>query len=229
MMIIWLFLSLFLNCFCSVNYFDALPTELVGEMVQKLFLNKSIKQVCKHCVSFFKTCKRFNSVGKIIFVNNLRVINYCVERSGELKNKQVHAAAQLNAVIFLQELFDKNNRLCSILVNKTNQAQETPLYIAAQHNSLEAAQLLINNGSDVNATNILEETPFFCAVEHYAIEVGRLLVAHHADISRANLKDEKPCALVHRALRTRGLTEKQKKAAQEFCQLISAALTKRKI
>jgi ankyrin repeat protein len=73
----------------------------------------------------------------------------------------------------------------------------TPLHLAAQQDSLDAARHLLQSGAEVDSTNAYGNTPLFVAVfnsQGYG-EMIELLRAHGADPHHANAQGRTPLGL----------------------------------
>lgn len=70
----------------------------------------------------------------------------------------------------------------AILDEKTH---DQPLHLAAWHNYVEIADLLIKAGADVNARGDLGRTPLHYAAYHGSFGVAQILIEHHAKLETA--------------------------------------------
>ena len=75
-----------------------------------------------------------------------------------------------------------------------------PLYVAAERNHLEVAQLLISSGADVNAKDSINGyTPLHMTAWGKSLEVAQLLISSGADV---NLRDKRGWEPLHYAPHT---------------------------
>ena len=62
----------------------------------------------------------------------------------------------------------------------------TPLFYAVANDKIEAAKMLLSNGSDPNATTVFLETPLLVAVKRNNVDMAELLIRDSADIKYAD-------------------------------------------
>lgn len=117
----------------------------------------------------------------------------------------LHKAVSLNAVDCLQVLVDFYNQQRSYFYKRQesyldkghsiyqwfrfiNECEETPLHIAALHHSLEAAELLLDQGESnlVDGSDMWGETPLHNAAYENDIELSRLLLEYGANPNHRN-------------------------------------------
>jgi cytohesin len=96
---------------------------------------------------------------------------------------------QIHEAVFKGDL----NRVVALLtdhpelVEKKDKLGQTPLIVAANHNQLEIAELLLANGANVNARDPKMRTPLILALSVYHHDkMVRLLLAKGADVNLAD-------------------------------------------
>ena len=85
-------------------------------------------------------------------------------------------------------LADDNDKikLVSALINQTNNDGNTPLHLAAQYNSQEVAQFLIQNKAYIDSQNTKGNTPLHLAAQYNSQEVAQILIDHDASVDMVN-------------------------------------------
>ena len=76
------------------------------------------------------------------------------------------------------------------------------LVIAARHNSVNVARILIDGGADINAKDRIGATPLHWAARANSLDIARLLIDKGADIEAKNNRDGTP---LHWATRVNSL------------------------
>ena len=73
--------------------------------------------------------------------------------------------------------------------------ERTPLHFAAENNSKEIGELLINNGAEVNAKDYEGWTPLHLAAAHNSKDIGEILISNKAEVNAKNAWQDSPLSL----------------------------------
>lgn len=90
-------------------------------------------------------------------------------------------AVKQNDTVSLKKLLDLN-----IPLDSRDAQGRTALLIATHNNAIQAANLLINSGSDVNAKDNLQDSPYLYAGAEGKLEILKMTIAAGADLKSTN-------------------------------------------
>jgi len=134
-----------------------------------------------------------------VALNKPTMLRFMVENGGDLLGKDfqgntvLHWAVDQDFPEITRYLIDE----AGAPLESVNNAQQTPLHLAAQQGKLEQLRLLISRGADVGATDRERMTPLHFAVQEEHVEVLRELLGSGAD---ADLRDRNGNAPLHLAI-----------------------------
>ncbi|MDF2549301.1 MAG: hypothetical protein K0S07_368 [Chlamydiales bacterium] len=97
----------------------------------------------------------------------------------------LHYAARAGAIENLQEIA----RLAPHTIHQRAKNGSTPLYLAAQHNQLAAAKILLNLGADAAIPTLYGMTPLYTALQHRFSDMVNLLLPYSYNIINHPLED----------------------------------------
>lgn len=109
---------------------------------------------------------------------------------------------------------------CGALAVPTDNDGNTALHLAAAHNQISAALLLLKNGADVNQKNKNGATPLYLSAREENFEISYMLLEMGADCNLANHDGETPAALIekgyHAGLKKRAATGRKLSLEESF-------------
>jgi ankyrin repeat protein len=77
-------------------------------------------------------------------------------------------------------------------INKVNDLNETPLFVAIKYNHSKIISFLIDNNADVNISNNSKETPLIASVMQDDFHTIKLLLENNADVNIQTIKKQSP-------------------------------------
>jgi len=77
-------------------------------------------------------------------------------------------------------------------INKVNDLNETPLFVAIKYNHNKIITFLIDNNADVNISNNSKETPLIASVMQDDFPTIKLLLENNADVNIQTIKKQSP-------------------------------------
>ncbi|HHF7370174.1 ankyrin repeat domain-containing protein [Legionella anisa] len=103
---------------------------------------------------------------------------------------RLHTACRKGDIEFVRELLSNQN---ISIINKVNEENETPLFIACQNGHLAIVnELLKHKNIEINKANNFGETPFFTACQFGNLEIAQKLLNYKIDINQTNKNGETP-------------------------------------
>ena len=104
-----------------------------------------------------------------------------------LQTNMLLSAVQENRLFAIRELLSMG-----VPVNAQHQLGVTALAVAAQHDAIQSAQLLLQQHADPHITCVNGWTPLHYAAQAGSLGAARLLLAHHARLDALNLEGKTP-------------------------------------
>ena len=81
------------------------------------------------------------------------------------------------------------------LLAMKNNAGDTPLHAAVQHNQHEQIKILLEYGAEINSINNTNHTPLHLAVIHNNSAIVKLLIKNNADFTCKDLYNQTPISI----------------------------------
>jgi ankyrin repeat protein len=92
-------------------------------------------------------------------------------------------AAQYDCAVTARTLVEPQGSIPGVDVNAPDDDGNMPLYIAAKHNSVNVARILIESGADIDAKADDGGTALYWAIQTNSLDFVRLLIDHDADLT----------------------------------------------
>lgn len=105
-------------------------------------------------------------------------------------DKQLYEAVRREDLSSVQYLISQGAN-----VNSKHTMDQTPLHLAAEHNSVDIIKKLLKNGADPNALDMLNNTPLHFAVLHNKLENVKALINKGGDITQSNNLEQTPLSI----------------------------------
>ena len=132
---------------------------------------------------------------KQLFKNKKIGTNRDIEQFNTLFNEKtinndslLHISSKIGNFLIFNTIFEVNFND----INKVNNLNETPLFIAIKYNHTKIITFLIENQADVNISNKLKETPLIISVIQDDFPTIKLLLEHNADVNIQTIQKQSP-------------------------------------
>ncbi|EAX92109.1 ankyrin repeat protein, putative [Trichomonas vaginalis G3] len=162
--------------------FESLTTKETREIAKAQNLKAVFLLYLKNKNSIIPWCAAFPQTTEILKSGEVELLI-----SDTDKETLLHYAAFYNNVEGCEFLLNHFHASCDDdewpLHREKNRKGKTPLHLAAQRNSKEAAELLILNGAKVEAKTYQRETPLHEAAQYNSKETVDLLLSHGSKIN----------------------------------------------
>ena len=112
---------------------------------------------------------------KAAFNNNLKIVEFLVQKGANVKGALHFAASKQIAEIFFKQESD--------LEDKRDSIRRTPLHNTVADGFSDTVQFLIEKGAKIDARDEMGYTPLYLAVEFDQISILEILIKHGADIN----------------------------------------------